>query len=97
MAKMIVVQLFLTMEIIQHLPLRPLDIKNVFPHAYLKVEFYMDQPPRFVTNKESSLVCKLYCSLYGFKLSPCTWFGNFNHIVQTIRLKRSEDDHYVFY
>ena len=42
----------------------------------------MEQPPGFVPHGESSLVCKLCCSLYGLKQSPRAWFSRFSSIVQ---------------
>nr|KYP40128.1 Retrovirus-related Pol polyprotein from transposon TNT 1-94 [Cajanus cajan] len=57
----------------------------------------MEQPPGFVAQGESGLVCKLRRSLYGLKQSPRTWFGKFSHVVQDFGLKRSEADHSVFY
>ena len=56
----------------------------------------MEQPPGFVAQGESSLVCKLRRSLYGLKQSPRAWFGKFSSVVQAFGMKRSEADHSVF-
>ena len=50
-------------------PLYRLDIKNVFLHGDLADEVYMEQPPGFVPQGESGLVCRLCRSLYGLKQS----------------------------
>ena len=42
----------------------------------------MEQPPSFVAQRESSLVCKLRCSLYGLKRSPLAWFSRFSSVIQ---------------
>jgi len=57
----------------------------------------MEQPPGFVAQGESGMVCKLHRSLYGLKQSPRAWFGKFSSIVQRFGLRRSEADHSVFY
>ena len=53
----------------------------------------MKQPPGFVAQGESGLVCKLRCSLYGLKQSPRAWFGCFSSVVQDIGMLRSIADH----
>ncbi|RDX96084.1 hypothetical protein CR513_21303, partial [Mucuna pruriens] len=57
----------------------------------------MEQPPGFVAQGESGLVCKLRRSLYGLKQSPRAWFGKFSQVVQNFGMTRSEADHSVFY
>ncbi|KAL2337544.1 hypothetical protein Fmac_011990 [Flemingia macrophylla] len=85
------------MAAIRHWPLHQLDIKNAFLHGDLEEDIYMEQPPSFVAQGESGLVCKLHRFLYGLKQSPRAWFGKFSHVVQLFGLKRSESDHSVFY
>ena len=51
-------------------PLYQLNIKNVFLHGDLAEEVSMKQPPSFVAQGESGLVCRLRHSLYGLKQSP---------------------------
>ncbi|RVW97008.1 Retrovirus-related Pol polyprotein from transposon RE1 [Vitis vinifera] len=92
-AKIASVRLFLSMAAMCHWPLYRLDIKNAFLHGELLEEVYMEQPPSFVAQGESSLVCKLRCSLYGLKQSPRAWFGRFSSVVQEFGMLRSEADH----
>ena len=49
----------------------------------------MEQPPGFVAQGESGLVCKLRRSLYGLKKSPRAWFGHFSSIVQEFGMSLS--------
>jgi hypothetical protein len=97
-AKMASIRLLLSIAAIQHWPLHQLDIKNAFLHGDLEEEVYMEQPPGFVAQGESSnMVCRLHRSLYGLKQSPRAWFGRFSTAVQQFGLIRSEADHSVFY
>ena len=68
--KMIFVRLLLSMAAMSSWPLYQLDIKNAFLHGDLTEEVYMEQPPEFVAQGESGLVCRLCRSLYGLKQSP---------------------------
>ena len=70
MAKIASVHLLLSMVAMRSWPLFQLDIKIVFLHGDFVEEVYMKQPPGFVTQGESGLVCKLRRSLYGLKQSP---------------------------
>ena len=96
-AKIASVRLFLSMAAMCHWPLYQLDIKNAFLHGELLEEVYMEQPPGFVAQGESGLVCKLRRSLYGLKQFPRAWFGRFSSVVQEFGMLRSEADHSVFY
>ena len=78
-------------------PLYKLDIKNAFLHGDLAEEVYMQQPPGFVAQGESSLVCRLRRSLYGLKQSPRAWFGRFSSMVQEFDMTWSTSDHSIFY
>ena len=57
----------------------------------------MEQPPGFVAQGESSLVCKLRRSLYGLKQAPRAWFGRFSSVVQEFGMTWSTSDHSVIY
>ena len=70
-AKMASIRLFIFMVAFQQWPLYQLNVKNVFLNGDLQEEIYMEQPPRFVAQGESSeMVCRLCKSLYGLKQSP---------------------------
>nr|XP_009771264.1 PREDICTED: uncharacterized protein LOC104221828 [Nicotiana sylvestris] len=76
-AKMASVRLLISLATMNHWPLFQLDIKNAFLHGELVEEVYMKQPPGFVAQGESGLVCRLRRSLYGLKQSPREWFVRF--------------------
>ena len=77
-AKIASVRLFLSMVVVRHWPFYQLDIKNVFLHGNLEEEVYMEQPPGFVAQGESSsLVCRLRRSLCGLKQSPRAWLAQY--------------------
>ena len=97
LAKIASIRLLLSMATMCSWPLYQLDIKNVFLHGDLAEEVYMEQPPGFVTQGESGLVCRLHRSLYGLKQSPRAWFGLFSSVVQEFGILRNTADHSVFY
>ena len=78
-------------------PLYQLDIENVFLHGDLAEEVYMEQPPGFVAQRESGLVCRLHRSLYDLKQSPQAWFSRFSSVVHELGMFHSTTDHSVFY
>ena len=78
MAKIAFVHLLLSMAVMHSWPLFQLDIKNVFLHGDIAEGIYMEQPPGFVAQGKSGLVCKLRHSLYGLKQSPRAWFSRFS-------------------
>ncbi|RVW98210.1 Retrovirus-related Pol polyprotein from transposon RE2 [Vitis vinifera] len=96
-AKIGSIRLLLSMADMRSWPLYQLDIKNVFLHGDLAKEVYMEQPPGFVAQGESGLVCRLRSSLYGLKQSPRAWFSHFSSIVQEFGMFRSIADHSIFY
>ena len=57
----------------------------------------MEQPPGFVAQGESRLVCRLRRSLYGLKQFPQAWLGRFSSVVQELGMTRSTTDHLFFY
>ena len=98
MAKVAYSHLFISMVVVRYWPLHQLDIKNAFLHGDLEEEVYMEQPPGFVAQGESScLVCRLLRSLYGLEQSPRAWFGKFSIVIHEFGMTRSGSDHSVFY
>ncbi|RVX18130.1 Retrovirus-related Pol polyprotein from transposon RE2 [Vitis vinifera] len=89
-AKIASVRLLLSMAAMCSWPLYQLDIKNAFLHGDLAEEVYMEQPPGFVAQGESGLVCRLRRSLYGLKQSPRAWFSRFSSVVQEFGMLRNQ-------
>ena len=58
-AKITSVPLLISLAAMHHWPLHQLDIKNAFLHGELAEEVYMKQPPGFVAQGESGLVCQI--------------------------------------
>lgn len=96
-AKLASVRLLISLASSYHWPLHQLDVKNAFLHSDLEEEVYMEQPPGFVAQGASGMVCKLKRSLYGLKQSPRAWFGRFSDVVMEFGLTRCHSDHSVFY
>ena len=90
-AKISFVHLLISMAAMQSLPLYQLDIKNIFLHGDLVEEVYIEQPPGFVAQGESELICRPCHSLYGLKQSPRTWFSQFSSVVQEFDMPRSAE------
>ena len=66
-AKIAYVCLLLSMAAMQSWPLYQLYIKNALLHGDLAEEVYMEQPPWFIAQGESWLVCRLRRSLNDLK------------------------------
>ena len=60
-------------------------------------EVYMEQPPGFIAQGESGLVCRLRRSLYSLKQSPRAWFSHFSSVVQEFDMFRNTANHSIFY
>ena len=96
-AKLTSIRLFISLAATHGWDLHQLDIENVFLHGDLAEEVYMEQLPGFVAHGEIGRVCHLHKSLYGFKQSPRTWFGNFSEVIENFGLQKSKFDHSVLY
>ena len=56
----------------------------------------MEQPPGFVAQGESNVVCKLKKSIYGLKQSPRVWYDKLSGVLLSLKFKRYQADHSVF-
>ena len=62
----------------QSWPLHQLDVSNAFLYGDLDEQVFMEQPPGYVAQGESSEVCLLKKAIYGLKQSPRAWFYKFS-------------------
>ncbi|GMP66002.1 hypothetical protein CsSME_00026546 [Camellia sinensis var. sinensis] len=78
-AKMTTVRILISIAAIRHWPLYLMDVKNAFLNGHLTEEVYM-RPPLYLPHF-SGQVCRLRCTLYGLKQSPCAWYDRFQTAV----------------
>ena len=62
-------------------PLHQLDVSNTFLYGDLDEKVFMEQPPWYIAQGESSEVCLLKKAIYGLKQSPRTWFHKFSQLL----------------
>ncbi len=72
-AKMTTVRAIIAMAALKGWSLHQMDVTNVFLHGDLQEEMYMEQPPGYVDQTHSNLVCRLKKALYGLKQAPRVW------------------------
>ena len=65
----------------QSWPLHQLDVSNAFLYGDLDEQVFMEQPPGYVAQGESSEVCLLKKAIYGLKQSPRAWFHKFSQLL----------------
>ena len=65
----------------QSWPLHQLDVSNAFLYGDLDEQVFMEQPPGYVAQGESSEVCLLKKAIYGLKKSPRAWFHKFSQLL----------------
>ena len=58
--------------------LHQLDVSNAFLYGDLTKQVFMEQPPGYVAQGETSQVCLLRHAIYGLKQSPPAWFVQFS-------------------
>ena len=76
--------------------LHQLDVSNVFLYGDLTERVFMEQPPQYAVQRETTQVCHLHRAIYGFKHSPRAWFANFRQLILSQGLTPCEVDPIVF-
>ncbi|KAH9766800.1 retrovirus-related pol polyprotein from transposon RE1 [Citrus sinensis] len=68
------VRIILSLAVMNHWPIKQLDVNNAFLNGILAEDVYMHQPQGFVDSTYPSYVCKLNNALYGLKQAPRAWY-----------------------
>ncbi|KAH9725617.1 retrovirus-related pol polyprotein from transposon RE1 [Citrus sinensis] len=68
------IRIILSLAVMNHWPIRQLDINNAFLNGILTEEVFMHQPEGFIHPQFPSHVCKLTKALYGLKQAPRAWY-----------------------
>jgi hypothetical protein len=95
-AKLNTVRVLLSLAANLDWQLHQFDVKNAFLHGDLEEKVYMDVPPGYTVNDDTTVVCKLQRALYGLKQSPIAWFGRFSVAMKKYGYKPSNSDHTLF-
>jgi Reverse transcriptase (RNA-dependent DNA polymerase) len=95
-AKMNIVRTLISCAVNFGWNIHQLDVKNAFLHGDLKEEVYMELPPGFDNEQVAGKVCRLKCSLYGFKQSPRAWFDRFSKAMIKEGYLQSNANHTMF-
>ena len=80
-ARLSSIRVLFSIALDQSWPLHQLDVSNAFLYGDLAEEVFMDQPPGYVAQGESSEVCLLKKAIYGLKQSPRAWFHKFSQLL----------------
>ena len=69
-ARLSSIRVLFSIALDQSWPLHQLDVSNAFLYGDLDEQVFMEQPPGYVAQGESSEVCLLKKAIYGLKQSP---------------------------
>jgi len=95
-AKFCTIRCMLAIGAAMGLEMHQMDVKTAFLNGDLEVEIYMDQPPGFVREGRSDLVCKLRKTLYGLKQSSRAWYVQIHIFFTKEGFIRSHADHSLY-
>ena len=80
-ARLSSIRVLFSLALDQYWPLHQLDVSNAFLYGDLDEQVFMEQPPGYVAQGESSEVCLLKKAIYGLKQSPRAWFHKFSQLL----------------
>ena len=73
-----IIRVLLSLDVNLDWSLYQLEVSNAFLYGELTKKLFMEQPPRYVAQGETSQVCLLRCAIYGLKQSLHAWFVKFS-------------------
>ena len=88
------IRLVLSLAASQGWSVYQMDVNSAFLHGDLDEEIYMEQPPGFV--QDSSLVCRLRCSLYGLNQAPRAWYEKMDSFLISSEFDRYHSDPTIY-
>ena len=80
-ARLSSIRVLFSIALYQSWSLHQLDVSNAFLYGDLEEKVFMEQPPGYVAQGESSEVCLLKKAIYGLKQSPRAWFHKFSQLL----------------
>ena len=80
-ARLSSIRVLFSIALDQSWSLHQLDVSNAFLYGDLDEQVFMEQPPGYVAQGESSAVCLLKKAIYGLKQSPRAWFHKFSQLL----------------
>ena len=83
MARLSSIRVLFSIALDQSWPLHQLDVSNAFLYGDLDEQVFIEQPPGYVAQGESSEVCLLKKAIFGLKQSPRAWFHKFSQLLFT--------------
>src|SRR5665213_3071401 len=95
-AKFVTMRCMMAVGAAMDLEMHQMDVKMAFLNGGLEVEIYMEQPPGFVREGRSDLVCKLRNAIYGLRQSGRAWYDLVHIFFTKEGFIRSHADHSLY-
>lgn len=90
------VRLVLSLAVMNHWPIRQLDVNNAFLNGVLTEDVFMHQPEGFIDFQYPSYVCKLNKALYGLMQAPRAWYDRLKGSLLQWGFQASKSDTSMF-
>ena len=73
-----------------------MDVKSAFLNGEPKETIYVQQPPSFLDNDNSSKVLRLHKALYGLRQAPRAWNTKVDSTLLSLKFKRCASEHGMY-